>query len=188
MGINDYLNFNDKRTRKYFTMAIYTAVILLIGYFFLRKRNTPIPVPQAQQVPKPKKKEDTRPRISVSGSLINPDSLNTLSKIGRFSRLYLVFKVMNTDDEDRIKAMLNGVPNLVLYRVLFCETDIGYKAVLRQLNPQLHVESNLQLANEMAGYMNAILMVCEEECEQFYQIIEFQDCESMIFNILNDLH
>lgn len=185
MGIKEILDFSDKRTKKYLTMTLYTAIILLIAYFLFRKRLAP---PQNPQVPKATKKEDVRPRLSISGTLVTPESLSTLSKIGRFTRLYLMFKVANNEEEDKIKNILIQVPSLTPHRVLFCETDIGYKALLRQLNPTLHIEKSLQYANEMAAYINAIAIVSDQECEQFYQIIEFQDCESMIVNILNDLH
>ena len=185
MNLKDLIDLNDKKTKKLITMTIYTALAFVLIYFIFRKRSTPLPVPQA---PKVIKREDNRPRISISGSLITPDALKTISKIGRFSRLHLVFRVQNNEEENKIKEMLQEVTNLSQHRVLFCETEIGYKALLRQLNPVLHIEQSLTYATDMSAYLNAIAIVSDQECEQFYQIIEFQDCESMVVNILNDLH
>ena len=134
------------------------------------------------------KKEDSRPRISIAGSLISPSEVSTITKIGKFSRLHMIFKVRNNDEENQIREMLINIGTINQNRILFCETDIGYKAIIRQLSPQLHIEENLQIAQEMSAYLNAIAIVGDEESEQFYQIIEFHDCEGMIVNILNDLH
>jgi hypothetical protein len=100
----------------------------------------------------------------------------------------LIFKVQSSEEEEKIQEMLQNLVNLSPHRVLFCETDIGYKALVRQLNPQLHVEQSMQFANEMSSYLNAIAIVSDQECEQFYQIIDFQDSEMMIVSILNELH
>ena len=185
MYLKDLIDFNDKKSRKLVMMSVYTILAFVIIYFFFRKRTPPT---QTAPAPKQLKREDTRPRISIAGSLISPRELITLSKICKFSRLHLVFKVRNNDEETQIKEMLKDIGVLNQNRILFCETDIGYKAILRQLNPQLHIEENLQLAQEMSAYLNAIVIIGDEEFEQFYQIIEFRDCEGMIVNILNDLH
>lgn len=185
MNIKELIDLSDKKTRKFFMMTIYTLIAFLILYFFFRKRTPPARAPQAI---KTVKKEDSRPRISISGQLIIPRTLRTLSKIGKFCRIHLIFKVSNNDEENSIKDLLKDLANISQHRILFCETEIGYKATVRQLNPSLHIEHNLQYAQDMSGYLNAIAVVTDQECEQFYQIIEFQDCEGMIVNILNDLH
>ena len=180
----DILDFSNTKTKKFVLMAVYSIITLVaIYYFFIRRsQQAPILAPA-----RPAKKEDMRPRVSITGTLITPETLNTLLRIGRYSRLYLVFRVMNSDEEEKIKHLLEDVVSLAKHRILFCETEIGYKALLRQLNPQLHIEENLKYAREMSGYLNAIAIVTDQECDHFYQIIEFKDSEGLIINILKDL-
>lgn len=185
MNFKDFLDLSDKKTRKVLMMSVYTFLAILVLFFFFRKRSPPTRTASAL---KASKKEDTRPRICVCGSLISTGSLFTLSKISKFSKLHLVFKVQNNEEEAEIKKMLNEVTTIAPHRILFCETEIGYKALIRQLAPQLHIEESLRLAEEMSGYVNAIALVSDEESNRFYQIFEFRNCEAMIVNILNDLH
>jgi hypothetical protein len=177
-------DFSEKKSKKYLAILFYCLVGLAILYFFLKKRSPSVParVPQEKH-----QKEDRRPRLSVSGSLISPETTSTLSKLGRFTRLSLIFKVCSNDEEAKIREMLSSVQHLSPHHILFCETDIGYKALIRQLSPKLHIEESLSLASEMSSYVNAIAMVSDKECEYFYQLLEFQDCQSKVIRILGDL-
>ena len=172
MNLKDFFDFSDKRTRKLVTMGVYTLIAFLVIYYFFRRRSPQTRAPAPSKSPK---KEDTRPRISITGNLISPSSIFTLSKISKISRLHLVFNVKNNQEEEEIKSMLKEVTNLSPHRILFCETEIGYKAIIRQLAPQLHIEESLRLAQEMSGYLNAIALVSDEESDRFSQIFEFRN-------------
>lgn len=164
-------------------IIVYSVIGLLIIYFVFKKRS---PVQSTRPVPEKAKKEDRRPRLSISGSLITPDSLSTVSKLGRFTKLHLIFMVKSTEEEQKILGMLSEVMNLAMHRVIFCETNIGYKAVVRQLAPKLHIEDSLGYANEMSSYVNAIAVVGNSESEYFYHIPEFQDCQRIVIHILTN--
>jgi hypothetical protein len=180
MNIKDFIGFSDKISWKFVVMSVYTGLAVIVLYYFLRKRSTP---PNVAQLPKHEKKKDLKPRVSISGKLITPASLRTLLKISKFTRLHLVFRVGSNEEEASIKEMIKDI--IPQHRILFCETEIGYKAILRQLNPQLHLEDNLAYAREMNAYLNDIAVVSDEETDQFYQIIDFVDCEGMVLNILS---
>jgi hypothetical protein len=179
------LDLSDKKLRRYALMVLYTLIALAIVYFMFRKRNAPLP---AQPPPKPVKKDDNRPRVSISGALVTPETLKTLSAIGRFSRLHLILKVSGDDEEAKFKEMLAGLENLSSHRVLFCDTIEGYRALIRQLNPQLHVDVDLGFARDMGQFINAIALVTCQDAGQFYQLVRFTDCEREILRILKESH
>lgn len=176
-------DLSEKRLKKFFMILIYSVIGLLVIYFVFKKRST---VQSARPIPEKAKKEDRRPRLSISGSLITPDTLSTVSKLGRFTKLHLIFMVNSTEEEQKISGMLSEVTNLAMHRVIFCETSIGYKAVVRQLAPKLHIEDSLVCANEMSSYVNAIAVVGDAECDYFYHIPEFLDCQRRIIHILTN--
>lgn len=176
-------DLSEKRLKKGLLIVFYLVIGLLIIYFIFKKRT---PAPVLRQLPEKIKKEDRRPRLSVAGSLVNLETLSTVSKLGRFTRIHLVFKVDSIEEEQKIKEMLGEVSNLALHRVLFCETLIGYKAIIRQLSPKLHIEDDIQCANEMSSYVNAIAIVNNTDSEYFYQIPDFKDCQRRIIHILTN--
>ena len=184
MNTPKFFDFSEKKTKKFLTIFFYSLVGLAILYFFLKKRN---PLPAARSIPVKPAKEDRRPRLSISGSLVTPLTLQTLSSLGKYTKLHLVFKVSSSEEEAQILSMLKPTQNLAAHHILFCETDIGYKSIVRQLSPKLHIEESLLTANEMSSYLNAIAVVSEKDCESFYQLMELRDCQSKVLRILADL-
>lgn len=184
MNTPKFFDFSEKKTKKFLTIFFYTLIGFAVLYFFLKKRN---PQPVARSIPSKLTKEDRRPRISISGSLITPQTLQTLTSLGKYTKLHLIFKVSNSEEESKILTMLKNVQTLSAHHILFCETDIGYKSIIRQLSPKLHIEDSLLTASEMSSYLNAIAIVSDKGCESFYQLIEFQDSQSKILRILADL-
>lgn len=186
MGFKDlaFLLPQEYQTKKVGLTIFYTFLILVVTFYFLFRKRTTIPRQAAPRRPA----EDIRPKVSMNGKLLSGhDKLETLRNIGKSCRMYIVFEVRNDEEVKEIQNMLEKVETIEKYRILFCETEIGYKAIIRQLNPRLHLESDARKALEMKGYVNSITMITQEVCEGFYQIVEFAKCETLILNILNDI-
>ena len=74
MNTPKFIDFSEKKTKKFLTIFFYSFICLAILYFFLKKRN---PLPAPRYIPAKPAREDRRPRISISGSLITPQTLQT---------------------------------------------------------------------------------------------------------------
>ncbi|CAG9321970.1 unnamed protein product [Blepharisma stoltei] len=186
MGFKDLTLFlpAEYQTKKIGLAIFYTLIILVITICILcRKRTNPTRPPPARRP-----QEDIRPKICINGKLVlGSERLETLRALGKSCRVYVVFEVRTDDEEREIRDMLAKIETLEKYRILFCETEIGYKALVRQLNPRLHVECDISRAMEMKSYLNSITMITHDQCEGFYQIVDFAGSESLILNILRDI-
>ncbi|KAK2197900.1 Peroxisome biogenesis protein 22 [Babesia duncani] len=91
------------------------------------------------------------------------ENLAPLIQMAASTRLYLVAKV---PDEDAGKAILAQMENLKAFdqglakhRVIFCSTTEGKVAIIRQLSPGIHIETDAELAKQMQGKVPNIICV-----------------------------
>lgn len=172
-------SWSSYKNNTYLTSFLCTGLIVLLTYLLLKFcKSTPLQ-PTPAPVAKP---EDSRPKLSISGHIALSD-LPTTNTLGEHTRLYLIFQVQTTEQEEEIRNTLKSVTTLEDYRILFCETEIGYRSIVRQLNPRLHIDDDSAKAREMRGYTHSIALVTELQCE-FYQLIEYKDCHGLVLKLL----
>ena len=179
--------------KKYLLAIIYTILALLLTlyfFFYRRRRNTAI-----QNNPRPSPvslapKEDIKPKLSLNGRalLLDPSAevINTLEELSREFRLYPICQVLSDSEEQRIKEAYQSIKGIPHHRWIFCETDMGYRSILRQLNPRLHLEKDLYIAKQMAPYIPTIVMITEDQCEGFFQIPVFIHSHNFLIKLAKD--
>lgn len=85
--------------------------------------------------------------------------LETLSKI---SVIFLVFQVKSSEEMDRIKLLLEKMQltdYVPLHRVLFCCTNIGKSAIVRQILPVVHVEFDSSISEALAPHIRTVIQI-----------------------------
>lgn len=182
------------QNKKYALVFIYTALVLLITfYFFFYRRRQTTNTQNDIQVNSitPSYYEDSKPKLSINGRAIlsNPvqEVIYTLDELSKQFRCYPIFQVTNDGEEDKIKETYQSIKGIPPHRWIFCETELGYRAILRQLTPRLHLEKDMYIAKQMAPYIPHIVMVTEEQCEGFFQLPVFIHSHHFLMKLAKDL-
>ncbi|ONK55314.1 uncharacterized protein A4U43_UnF5040 [Asparagus officinalis] len=73
--------------------------------------------------------------------------------------------------QERVLSALDGAGlflscSLTKDKVLFCSTDVGRTSFVRQLEPDWHVDSNLEIVSQLARFIRCQLHISELELGQ----------------------
>jgi hypothetical protein len=148
------------------------CIVAAFTYSVLKRRRQS---PQPEQ-PKQRVKE----KLSIHGTqLVTPNSVHTLASLAERFDVYLVFQVINDQIEQQIRLQLAQV-SIPAHHLLFCETQRGIQACIRQLGARKHLESDIALAKTLKQVMNEIVMVTSDQCEGFKQV---QDLEQFLSSV-----
>ena len=185
----DSLAQEYQRNRKSWLPLVVTALVILATLLVLRICKKPPRTPVAAA--RAKKPEDSRPRISLAGQLLfstpaapaQAAALDTLAALGKDFRVHVVCQVSSDEEETAMRRQLEAL--VAEHRVLFCTTEIGYKSLIRQLNPRLHLDLSLAQAREMRAYTQSICLVGSQPSE-FQSIPEFVGCAEWIRRLLDE--
>jgi hypothetical protein len=62
-----------------------------------------------------------------------------------------------------INAGLTGTSGVPLHRILFCSTTVGKTAIVRQINPHLHCDSESETVIALSKFNYKILQVVDDK-------------------------
>nr|UPW27159.1 peroxisome biogenesis protein 22 [Allium cepa]UPW27160.1 peroxisome biogenesis protein 22 [Allium cepa] len=97
---------------------------------------------------------------------IKLSSLKALVEISQTCDVYLMETVLDDESEERILMALENAGlfltrSLSKEKVLFCSTDIGRSSFVRQLEPDWHVDSNLEVVSQLARFIRNQLHISQ---------------------------
>ncbi|XP_026190508.1 peroxisome biogenesis protein 22 [Cyclospora cayetanensis] len=103
-----------------------------------------------------------RVSINLKGTLLDPVDLTVRTSIlgdflrlCRLSSLYTVTQVADDAEEEKILDILEKCASfetgLNRHRVMFCDTCHGAVSMIRQLQPQMHIEDNGWITTQLEG-------------------------------------
>lgn len=98
-------------------------------------------------------------------------SLEVLYEISKTCDIYLMEKILDDESEGRVLSALDNAGlflngGLTKDKVLFCSTDMGRSSFVRQLEPDWHVDSNLEVVSQLARFIRNQLHISELEMGQ----------------------
>lgn len=102
-----------------------------------------------------------------SFSIVN-NSIDILSLFCEFSHVCLIIKAHTDDEEEAIMRYLrekvvnvcNSLPcPLMQHRILFYSTDIGKKAIVRQILPDVHIDVDESICEALRPHVSTVIQV-----------------------------
>jgi hypothetical protein len=153
---------------------VYSFLVLVLTLVFCRRRKKQ----EELQEDLPQRPRDTRPILTLNGTsllsnIITNSELLVLQDLTQRFRVYIPFLASDNESEANLCSQFEAV--VPRHRLLFYQTDLGYKSILRQLSPQVHLETSSELALEMQRFLESIVMVSENQCEGFLQVIYLEE-------------
>ncbi|XP_020242493.1 peroxisome biogenesis protein 22-like [Asparagus officinalis] len=105
--------------------------------------------------------EERSPEELQKQAIVKPSVLEVLQEISKIC----------DESEERVLLALDGAGlfatgALTKDRVLFCSTDMGRSSFVRQLEPDWHVDSNLEIVSQLARFIRHQLHISELELGQ----------------------
>lgn len=180
--------------KKYALALLYTIIVLLITFYFFfyrRRHSTNISNNLQPNLIPFIPSEDIKPKLSINGRAIlstpTEETIYTLNQLSKHFRCYPIFQVSHDDEEHKIKEAYQSVKGIPPHRWIFCETETGYRSILRQLSPRLHLENDIYIAKQMAPYIPNIIIITEEQCEGFLQLPVFIHSHDFLVKVARDL-
>lgn len=104
--------------------------------------------------------------VPQATAAIAADAADALKQIAKSAEVYLITQVGSDDAEKAVMAALqaagvvgSGCGCVPAHKVLFCSTDIGRIALVRQITPDLHVDASADIVKELARFGTRLLHV-----------------------------
>ncbi|KAJ6846149.1 peroxisome biogenesis protein 22-like [Iris pallida] len=99
--------------------------------------------------------EESIPEELQKQATVRPSVLEVLQEISKTCDVYLMERVLDDETEERVLLALEGAGlfhtgALIKDKVLFCSTESGRSSFVRQLEPDLHIDTNLEVVSELA--------------------------------------
>ncbi|KAK9674024.1 hypothetical protein RND81_12G205900 [Saponaria officinalis] len=115
--------------------------------------------------------EETSPEELQKKATIKSSVLEVLLEITKFCDLYLMDRVLDDESEKRVllaleEAGLFTSGGLVKDKVLFCGTENGRTSFVRQLEPDWHIDTNLEIITQLARFIKYQLHISQSRPER----------------------
>ncbi|KAF4394411.1 hypothetical protein G4B88_018561 [Cannabis sativa] len=122
--------------------------------------------PTLGQIVRQKLSEGRKKQVTVKSSV-----LEVLLEITKYCDLYLMERVLDDESEKKVLLALEeaGVftsGGLVKDKVLFCSTEIGRASFVRQLEPDWHIDTNLEIVSQLARFIKYELHISPTRTER----------------------
>ncbi|XP_078161675.1 peroxisome biogenesis protein 22-like [Carex rostrata] len=110
-----------------------------------------------------KSSEELQKHITVRESAVK-----VLSELAKHCDLYLMETVLDDETEERVLSALEAAGifrpgSLMKEKVLFCSTEIGRTSFVRQLESDLHIDTNLDVISQLSRFIGRQLYISEME-------------------------
>ncbi|CAA0839093.1 Peroxisome biogenesis protein 22 [Striga hermonthica] len=115
--------------------------------------------------------EETSPEELQKQATVRSSVLDVLLEITRFNDLYLMERVLDDESEKKVLAALEDAGafasgGLVKDKVLFCSTENGRASFVRQLEPDWHIDSDLEIVTQLSRFIKSQLLVSPSNLKQ----------------------
>ncbi|XP_071701021.1 peroxisome biogenesis protein 22-like isoform X2 [Rutidosis leptorrhynchoides] len=102
--------------------------------------------------------EESTPEELQNQATVRSSVLEVLLEITKFCDLYLMETVLDDESEKKVLMALENAGiftsgGLVKDKVLFCSTEIGRTSFVRQLEPDWHIDSSLEISTQLARFI-----------------------------------
>ena len=125
--------------------------------------------------------------ININGLLFNEENdvfnidyiYNILDKLSDKYNIFLIIKIKNLENQEKImNEILNKLKliyenNLVYkHRILFCSTLEGLEAIIRSIDPIIHIEYNDIIVINLIRYINEFWFIKKDNLKSKQYILE----------------
>ncbi|XP_047313206.1 peroxisome biogenesis protein 22-like isoform X2 [Impatiens glandulifera] len=115
--------------------------------------------------------EETTPEELQKHATVKSSVLEVLLEITKCCDLYLMERVLDDESEKRVVLALEDAGvftsgGLVKDKVLFCSTEIGRTSFVRQLEPDWHMESNIEVVTQLSRFIKYQLHIAPGRTER----------------------
>lgn len=115
--------------------------------------------------------EETSPEELQLKVTVRSSVLEVLLEITKFCDLYLMERVLDDESEKRVILALEEAGiftsgGLVKDKVLFCSTENGRTSFVRQLEPDWHIDSNIDIVAQLARFIKYQLYISPSRPER----------------------
>lgn len=91
---------------------------------------------------------------------------NILDRTKEFTDIYTVCEALNDPEQSQFLSIINRVvPTLAQHRCLFYETSIGKTAIIRQVNPSIHIDSDKLFCEKLRPHLRKIVYWDSEQTD-----------------------
>ena len=133
------------------------------------------------------KKIKQKMTININGLLFNEENevfnidyiYNILDKLSDKYNIFLIIKINNLENQEKImNEILNKLKiiyenNLVYkHRILFCSTLEGLEAIIRSIDPIIHIEYNDIIVINLIRYINEFWFIKKDNLKSKQYILE----------------
>lgn len=108
---------------------------------------------------------------AVNQATIRSSVVDVLLEITNYCDLYLMERVLDEESERKVIAALEDAGvftsgGLIKDKVLFCSTENGRTSFVRQLEPDWHIDSDLQIVSQLARFIKCQLHISQVKPER----------------------
>lgn len=108
--------------------------------------------------------EERSPEELQHHATLRSSVVEVLLEISRFCDIYLIERILDDESGERILLALENTGlfksgGLMKDKVLFCSTDNGRLSFVRQLEPDLHVDTNPDILSQLARFIRYQLYI-----------------------------
>ncbi|PKA65170.1 Peroxisome biogenesis protein 22 [Apostasia shenzhenica] len=102
---------------------------------------------------------------------VRPSVVEVLHEIAKYCDIYLMDRILDDECEERVLEALESAglfhsSGLSRDKVLFCGTESGRISFVRQLEPDWHVDSNLDIISQLARFVRCQLFISSDDMGQ----------------------
>ena len=175
---------------------IFTSIICYYTFFYLYKylissnsneNNLNNNINNNRNNIKNENKIKQKMTININGLLFNEENevfnidyiYNILDKLSDKYNIFLIIKIKNLENQEKImNEILNKLKliyenNLVYkHRILFCSTLEGLEAIIRSIDPIIHIEYNDIIVINLIRYINEFWVIKKDNLKSKQFILE----------------
>ena len=175
---------------------IFTSIICYYTFFYLYKylissnsneNNLNNNINNNRNNIKNENKIKQKMTININGLLFNEENdvfnidyiYNILDKLSDKYNIFLIIKINNLENQEKImNEILNKLKiiyenNLVYkHRILFCSTLEGLEAIIRSIDPIIHIEYNDIIVINLIRYINEFWFIKKDNLKSKQYILE----------------
>ncbi|XP_058098030.1 peroxisome biogenesis protein 22-like [Magnolia sinica] len=102
--------------------------------------------------------EESSPEELQKHATVKPSVVEVLLEISKSCDLYLMERILDDESGERALSALEDAglfrtSSLIKDKVLFCSTENGRMSFVRQLEPDWHVDTNLEIVSQLARFI-----------------------------------
>jgi hypothetical protein len=106
-------------------------------------------------------RDDCKPiTLSYDEKCSDGDLLTFTNAVQELSALYILCEVSSNEEEEALRnSLLARAPTLAPQRILYYSSAIGRMAIVRQVNPSVHIEHDLSFCEKLKPHVKKIVHI-----------------------------